>query len=192
MASSRKPFKTTLHNFRYAFRGIGILFRDERNAWIHLTAAVIVTVLGFLLGLSRLEWMIVVGVIAAVIAAEAFNSALERLCDRVSLEHHPLIGQAKDLAAGAVLLTAIGSGYCRFIGVCTQNLCLFPMRWIVMVVGLWGLTLSLHAQSYHKGVRISGDVLAAGLPVAALVTTLIERDYQVRNNWSFRGFRPPP
>ena len=109
MASSRKPFKTTLHNFRYAFRGIGILFRDERNAWIHLTAAVIVTLLGFLLGLSRLEWMIVVGVIAAVIAAEAFNSALERLCDRVSLQHHPLIGQAKDLAAGAVLITAIGA-----------------------------------------------------------------------------------
>ncbi len=109
MASSRKPFKTTLYNFRYAFRGVGILFRDERNAWIHLTAALIVTLLGAFLGLSRTEWMIVVMVIAVVIAAEAFNSALERLCDRVSAEYHPLIGQAKDLAAGAVLITAIGA-----------------------------------------------------------------------------------
>ncbi len=109
MASSRKPFKTTLYNFRYAFRGVGILFRDERNAWIHLTAALIVTLLGAFLGLSRIEWMIVVMVIAVVIAAEAFNSALERLCDRVSAEYHPLIGQAKDLAAGAVLITAIGA-----------------------------------------------------------------------------------
>ena len=109
MASSRKPFKTTLYNFRYAFRGVGILFRDERNAWIHLTAALIVTLLGAFLGLSRTEWMIVVMVIAVVIAAEAFNSALERLCDRVSAEYHPLIGQAEDLAAGAVLITAIGA-----------------------------------------------------------------------------------
>ena len=88
---------------------MGILFRDERNAWIHLTAALIVTLLGAFLGLSRTEWMIVVMVIAVVIAAEAFNSALERLCDRVSAEYHPLIGQAKDLAAGAVLITAIGA-----------------------------------------------------------------------------------
>lgn len=115
MASSRKPFRTTLHNFRYAFRGVGILFRDERNAWIHLTAAVIVTLLGALLGLSRMEWMVVVVVIAVVIAAEAFNSALERLCDRVSMEHHPLIGQAKDLAAGAVLITAIGAAIVGFL-----------------------------------------------------------------------------
>lgn len=109
MASARKPFKTTLHNFRYAFRGVGILLRDERNAWIHVAAAIVVLVAGAWLGLSRTEWLVVVVVIAAVIAAEAFNSALERLCDRVSTEHHPLIGEAKDLAAGAVLITAIGA-----------------------------------------------------------------------------------
>lgn len=109
MASSRKSFKTILANFRYAFRGVWILFRDERNAWIHAVAALLVIVVGACLGLSYTEWLVVIVLIAAVIAAEAFNSALERLCDRVSTEHHPLIGEAKDLAAGAVLITAIGA-----------------------------------------------------------------------------------
>ena len=109
MASSRKPFRTTLYNFRYAFRGVRILLRDERNAWIHVASAVIVILAGACLRLSPTEWLVVVVVIAAVIAAEAFNSALERLCDRVSTEHYPLIGETKDLAAGAVLITAIGA-----------------------------------------------------------------------------------
>lgn len=115
MASGRKPLKTTLHNFRYAFRGVYILLRDERNAWIHLAAALAVIGAGAWLGLSRTEWLVVVVVIAAVIAAEAFNSALERLCDRVSTEHHPLIGEAKDLAAGAVLITALGAAVAGLI-----------------------------------------------------------------------------
>lgn len=109
MASSRKSFKTILANFRYAFRGVRILFRDERNAWIHACAAILVIAVGASLGLSYTEWLVVIILIAAVIAAEAFNSALERLCDRVSTEYHPLIGEAKDLAAGAVLITAIGA-----------------------------------------------------------------------------------
>ncbi len=61
------------------------------------------------------------------------------------------------------------------------------MKWILLIVALWGVTFSVPAQSYHKGVRVSGDVLAAGLPVAALVTTLVEKDYQGTKQLVFSG-----
>ena len=57
--------------------------------------------------------------------------------------------------------------------------------WIVCCLCL--LSQLSQAQSYHKGVRISGDVLAAGLPVAALVTTLVEKDYQGTKQLVFSG-----
>jgi diacylglycerol kinase (ATP) len=64
---------------------------------------------GLILGLSRLEWCAVVLACAAVWSAEALNTALELLADATTQEMHPLIGQAKDVAAGAVLVTAIGA-----------------------------------------------------------------------------------
>ena len=64
---------------------------------------------GALLGLSGLEWAILVLAIVGVWSAEALNTAIEFLADAVSQDHHPLIGQAKDIAAGAVLVVALGA-----------------------------------------------------------------------------------
>ena len=64
---------------------------------------------GVLLGLSRMEWVAVVIVIGAVLAAEAVNSALEAIADFVSPEYSEAIKRIKDLAAGAVLLMAIAA-----------------------------------------------------------------------------------
>lgn len=109
MNDTRFSFRKRLKSFVYAFRGIGLLVRNEHNARIHLVAAVAVVATGFLLGITASEWTVIVLVIGAVLAAEAFNSALEALCDLVSPGYHESIKKAKDLAAGAVLLVAIAA-----------------------------------------------------------------------------------
>ncbi len=98
-----------LNSFRYAFAGLAEMLRSQANAKIHLTAAVIATAAGAFFGLSATEWCLVVFAIVSVLAAEAFNTALENLTDLVSPGRHPLAGKAKDLAAAAVLLTALGA-----------------------------------------------------------------------------------
>lgn len=98
-----------IKSFYYSISGIGHFVRTEANAHIHLFATVLVVAAGWYYEVSRGEWMAIVGCIATVIAFEAMNTALERLCDAVSTEQHPLIGQAKDVAAGAVLIVAVGA-----------------------------------------------------------------------------------
>ena len=94
-------------SFRYAGQGLRYLLVSQHNAWIHLTATVIVVFLGFLCELSSLEWSLVLLCIGFVWTAEAFNTALEALVDLVSPDHHSLAKVAKDVSAGAVLVAAI-------------------------------------------------------------------------------------
>ncbi|MDE5876107.1 MAG: diacylglycerol kinase family protein [Muribaculaceae bacterium] len=111
-------FKARVRSFGYAWQGIRTLIVNEHNARIHLFATLCVVVLGLLLQLSSLEWAVVALCIGGVFMAEALNSAVEALCDKVSPEYDPLIGRAKDLAAGAVLLFVIGAvvaGLCVFV-----------------------------------------------------------------------------
>lgn len=96
-----------LRSFQYAWRGIADLFLYENNAKVHGLAAVAVVGLGAWLGLSNGEWALVVMQIGLVWAAEGFNTALEKLADRVTTQPDPLIRAAKDVAAGAVMLVVI-------------------------------------------------------------------------------------
>jgi diacylglycerol kinase (ATP) len=98
-----------LRSFIYAARGLRTLLASQHNAWIHTCAAVAVVALGFALNLPRLEWVALVLVIVSVFTAEALNTAVEFLCDVASPEYHPLVEKAKDVAAGAVLICAIGA-----------------------------------------------------------------------------------
>lgn len=95
--------------FGYAFNGIGILFRGEAHARIHGIVAVAVILAGVWLDLCAWEWCAVVLCIGGVFMAEGFNTAIEALADRVSVEKHPLIAKCKDVAAGAVLLFVMGA-----------------------------------------------------------------------------------
>lgn len=96
-------------SFVYAFAGIKALISREHNAWIHCAAALAVLVFGLLLDISGTEWCIVLTCIAMVLAAEGFNTAIEKLVDIVSPEFNEKAGKVKDVAAGAVLITAIVS-----------------------------------------------------------------------------------
>ena len=101
--------KKRLHSFRYAFQGLADLFRSQPNARIHAVASAVAVCLGLFLQISRLEWAVVVLSIALVISLEALNTAIEHLTDLVSPDYHPLAGKAKDVAAAAVLIAAMGA-----------------------------------------------------------------------------------
>jgi diacylglycerol kinase (ATP) len=85
------------------------MLRSQHNAWVHAAATVLVIAAGFAMQLSRSEWCWVVLAIVGVWTAEALNTAFELLCDVASPDFHPLVKQAKDVAAGAVLVCAIGA-----------------------------------------------------------------------------------
>jgi diacylglycerol kinase (ATP) len=101
--------KKRILSFKYAFKGIGLVASSQVNFRIHLAAAASVLVLGFWLGISAGEWLAVLLCFAAVMSAEAFNSAIEGLVDFVSPGHHDKAGAVKDMAAGAVLISALVS-----------------------------------------------------------------------------------
>lgn len=98
-----------LKSFRFAFNGLAVLLKTQHNAWLHLLATLVVVALGVSLQVSRMEWCLLTLAISQVWIAEGLNTAVEYLADAVTLEQHPLIGKAKDVAAGAVLLSAVGA-----------------------------------------------------------------------------------
>jgi diacylglycerol kinase (ATP) len=93
----------------HALRGISSMVSDQHNAWIHAAATAAVVVVGIVYRLSPAEWALIVLAISLVWVAEAFNTAFEYLCDVASPEFHPLVKKTKDIAAGAVLLSAVGA-----------------------------------------------------------------------------------
>jgi len=103
------PLAKRIRSFHVAFRGIAMMLRSEFNARIHALATIVVLIAGVVFDIDRYEWLAVVLAITAVWSAEAVNTSIEALCDVVTREPHPGIGRAKDLAAGAVLLTALGA-----------------------------------------------------------------------------------
>jgi diacylglycerol kinase (ATP) len=98
-----------MKRFEYALTGILVMLKSQQSAWIHGLATVLVCFAGFYFGISRTDWCWIVLAIMAVWTAEALNTAFEFLADATSPTFHPLVGKAKDVAAGAVLITAIGS-----------------------------------------------------------------------------------
>lgn len=96
-------------SFKHAIRGIGVIFKTQHNAWVHAAAAVVVIALGFIFQISEAEWGLLVLSMAAVLAAEGFNTALEIDIDLTSPDYHPYARDTKDVAAGAVLLTVLGA-----------------------------------------------------------------------------------
>ena len=96
-------------NFVYAFHGILFLIRRERNALFYLIAMVFLGFFGHRYHLSPHEWSALVFAVSLVWVAEALNTAIELLADEISEEQRERLGKAKDVAAGGVLLGAIGA-----------------------------------------------------------------------------------
>lgn len=98
-----------LQSFKFAGQGIAAAAKRERNMKFHLAAAAVVILAGTLTGVSSSEWLVIIGVIGGMIALELINTAIERVVDLASPDLHPLAKEAKDIAAGAVLVFAAAS-----------------------------------------------------------------------------------
>lgn len=97
------------NSFIYAGRGILYVLRNERNARIHLVFAVLAFISGVLLGLTNAELAAVFFAILLVFLAEVINTAFEKTLDLIDRNHNPQIQIIKDMAAGAVLIAALGA-----------------------------------------------------------------------------------
>ncbi len=95
--------------FLHAFEGLWQALRSQRNLRIHLGSTIAVAIMGWLLALTNVEWAILTLAIGLVWAAELFNTAVEHTVDLISPTPHPMAKMAKDVAAAAVLVTAIAS-----------------------------------------------------------------------------------
>lgn len=107
-------YKSTLKSslkksFLVAFRGLFLMIKSERNARIHFSAAILVVIAGFIFKIAITEWMIVLILIALVISAEMFNTAVEKLADLTEPNENHQVMDLKDIAAGAVLWISIVS-----------------------------------------------------------------------------------
>ncbi len=100
--------KAFAKGFVYAFRGVGLAAKG-RNMRVHFVAAVMVVVLGFICSITANQWMVIIICVGLVIAAEAMNTAVEQLCDLVTTDKVEPISIIKDMAAGAVLISATAS-----------------------------------------------------------------------------------
>jgi diacylglycerol kinase len=109
--SNPAPFQFTgrIRGFRHAIAGILRMIRCQHNAWIHAAATLLVLTAAFLLRVSAGDWCWIILAVSIVWTAEALNTAFEFLADAASPEFHPFVRDAKDVAAGAVLITAIAA-----------------------------------------------------------------------------------
>ncbi len=98
--------KSTTH----AWRGLGIFIKTTHNSWVHIFFGILAIYLGFVLHISSIEWVMVVFSIGLVIITEALNTAFEIDIDLTSPTYHPYARDTKDVAAGAVLISAVVAG----------------------------------------------------------------------------------
>ena len=106
-AAKNKRQITLTKAFGFAFYGLFLFFKMERNGKIQLALALLAIAFGVSLQITPHEWICVLLCIAAVLSLEMLNSALEKLCDLVCADYNPAIKIIKDVSAGAVLFTAI-------------------------------------------------------------------------------------
>lgn len=105
-------------SFKYAFEGIVTALKEEPNLKFHFLAALLVIILGFLLNISIKDWVVVIILIGLVISVELTNTAIEEVVDAFVDKNHPGAKMAKDISAGAVLIsvaTAVISGILIFM-----------------------------------------------------------------------------
>ncbi len=107
-----KYLQARFRSFGYAFKGIATFFASQAHAKVHLLAIILISLLGWGLGLDANEWVQILLCMALVVVTETINTALEFFVDLVSPDYHPLAGKVKDVAAGAVLLAVI---FCAII-----------------------------------------------------------------------------
>lgn len=110
MNSKKKSFvKNRIKSLRFAFDGLYKLIATENSIKLQVVVAVTISIIGFLLDISKTEWMLQVISIGLVLATEGMNTAIEKIADFIHPEHNKKIGEIKDMAAGAVAFCALAA-----------------------------------------------------------------------------------
>lgn len=171
-----------IESFRYAIEGVLYGFRSERNLRIHGLIGLLVLIFAMSCGVTREELAILILVIGVVLAAELLNTAVERVVDLVTEEYHPLAALAKNLAAGAVLMVAVGAALIGGVifgpyvwklsreatgGTVQGNLALVLMGVVFVVLLVVAIKTAMGSKMPWRGGMPSGHVaLAAALSTA--------------------------
>jgi diacylglycerol kinase len=119
-----KP-ESFLKSFKIALNGLKLILMNERNFRVQLFIAIAVSVAGIVLGFSHNDWVAISLLIALVLISEAFNSVIEALADSISHKYDVNIKYAKDVGAGAVLISSI-------VSVISGVIIIFPYAWIFL------------------------------------------------------------
>lgn len=101
--------KKLLKSFKYAFEGIFTGIKEEQNMKVHIVIMILVIIFGIMLKISTIEWIICIVLFGLVISMELVNTAIENTVDLITEEKNPKAKISKDVAAGAVLVSAISS-----------------------------------------------------------------------------------
>ena len=107
--------RSRLRSFGFAFSGLRYVLKTQKNAWIHFVISLAVILLGIWLGISAPSWAIIFLTMGLVWTAECLNTAVESILDLVSPQHNPIAKIGKDVAAAAVLVSAISA---VMVGIC--------------------------------------------------------------------------
>ena len=106
MKNERFYLSKRVRSFGYAIKGLILLFREEHNFRIHISAAILVVIIGFILRINSIEWLAVIFAIGIVLITEILNTAIENMADLITLEKDERIRKIKDLGAAAALISA--------------------------------------------------------------------------------------
>lgn len=107
--------KKRIKSIRYASKGAYLLVFTEASIKVQFFIGLAVTALGIIVGLSKTEWILQILTIALVLSIEGLNTAIEKLADFVHPDYNEKIGFVKDVAAGAVFITALAATLVGFI-----------------------------------------------------------------------------
>ena len=178
--------KNHLDSFRYAVEGIVHVFRTQKHMRFHFFTVVLVLLIGLVLRLGTVQMALLFICVAGVLAAEMFNTAVESVVDMVTQAYHPLAKLAKDIAAGAVLITSINAAIVGAILVFGKlrvaHLTLMldrdprPVPVLITVVVLVLIVVFVAKIMGGKGSILSGGIVSGHAAVAFfLAATLIYR-----------------
>ena len=165
----KKGKQNIIKSFNAAIEGIIYTFKSERNMKIHYLLSFGILVVSLFFKLSRLEFMMLLMSITLVVVAEMLNTAVEKTVDLVTSEYHELAKIAKDVAAGAVLVSALNSvvvGYLIFYDKLTQlsGYLIYSIRESELHITLICIVIVLLAVVAAKALTDTGTPLQGGMP----------------------------
>lgn len=175
--------RTFIQSFNNAVNGLKYAFRNEKNLRIHSAAAILVLLFSLFVDLSKTELLIVIFSISLVIIAELINTAIEVVVNVIIKVYHPKAKIIKDVAAGAVLVSALNSlivAYILFIdrmgtglGAIKDRLKNYPPNIILIAVLLTVFLVIIVKLFYNRGTPFHGGLPSGHTAVAFAITTAI-------------------